>query len=90
MRDTASNLVNESQYRFGCALPLWACTKKENAWEANAIGIKAQLYRSVYRVFTLIYRRSPVYLSSTFTSSPLSIHIINEHSEVCMRLLLLV
>ena len=48
------------RYHFG------RVTKTERAWEANAIGIKAQLYRSVYRVFTLIYRRSPVYETLIF------------------------
>jgi hypothetical protein len=43
-----SNLV-------GHVLLLWACTEKERAWEANAIGIKTQIYRSVWFILILLF-----------------------------------
>jgi hypothetical protein len=49
------------QFRAG---QIWRGAQKGKCGVADAIGIKTQFSRSVYRGFTLIYRRSPVYLLS--------------------------
>jgi hypothetical protein len=50
------------QFRAG---QIWRGAQKGKCGVADAIGIKTQFSRSVYRGFTLIYRRSPVYRRAT-------------------------